>query len=135
MYFHEIDTIKNYYFKCAPTVVPNFKISTFSLIWPVQFKNQKKDWHIGEVYENSKHAKSFSLAMRSRKKIIHGARIEISTAIRNNHIFLCNTLQNLDFEDLLPHGKYLQIWKTRHVMKYFSAHFGIHGFAPIWYIF
>ena len=112
MYFHEIDTIKNYYFKCAPTVVPNFKISTFSLIWPVQFKNQKKDWHIGEVYENSKHAKSFSLAMRSRKKIIHGARIEISTEIRNNHIFLCNILQNSKFAYLLHHDRELQILET-----------------------
>ena len=73
--------------------------------------------------------------MSSRKKIIHGARIEISGKFRNNHVSLCNILWNLEFKVLLPHSNHLQNWKTQDVLKYFSAHSGIHGFAPMWHIF
>ena len=74
---------KKKYLKCAPPWVLSIEISAFPVIWVGCIKIHKKIGDIGEVWEKSDYAKRFALTMRSRKKIIHGARIEISTNIPN----------------------------------------------------
>ena len=46
-----------------------------------------------------------------------------------------NRAQSGQVGNMLLPGHYLQILETRDVMKCFSAHYGIHSFAPIWHIF